>query len=111
MFSKIKPLYLLITLSLILAACQSNVPPEAVVETLVVTEFVEATPVEVVHVVTPTPEPGGPRTLVICVSQDPETLYTYGSDSVITAHIHNAIGEGQRNAFDTNSFAYQPIIL
>ena len=72
MFTKSKSLYLLIFLVLILAACQPSGTPEPIVETLVVTEVVEATPVEVVHVVTPTPEPGGPRTLVICVSRDPE---------------------------------------
>ena len=43
-------------------------------ETLVVTEVVEATPVEVTPVVTPTPEPADPRTLVICLDEDPEEI-------------------------------------
>jgi hypothetical protein len=69
MFNQIRSHCLLLILALILAACQA--PPatsEPAVETLVVTEVVEATPVETVQliqVVTPTPEPAGPRTLVI----------------------------------------------
>ena len=66
MLSKIKSLSMLIVPSLILAACQAPGTPETaqpIVETLVVTEVVEATPVEVIQVVTPTPEPSGPRTL------------------------------------------------
>ncbi len=111
MFSKVKSLYLLIVPSLILAACQSAGTPEAVVETLVVTEVVEATPVEVIQVVTPTPEPGGPRTLVICIGREPETLYPYGGEVLSTLQILEAIAEGGWDAFDNNSFAYQPIIL
>jgi peptide/nickel transport system substrate-binding protein len=111
MFSKVKSLCLLIVPSFILAACQSAGTPEPVVETLVVTQVVEATPVEVIQVVTPTPEPGGPRTLVICMGVEPESLYMYGSQLVAMVNIHNAIAEGGWSAFDTTSFAYQPIIL
>ncbi len=114
MFSKVKSLYLLIVPSLILAACQSTgttATPEPVVETLVLTEVVEATPVEVIQVVTPTSEPGGPRTLVICIGREPETLYPYGGEVLSTLQILEAIAEGGWDAFDNNSFAYQPIIL
>ena len=113
MSRKVFHLYFLIILSLILAACGSSVPPdtpEPIVETLVVTEIVEATPVEFVQVVTPTPEPAGPRTLIICIGSEPETLYTYAGD-LTTANIHEAIAEGAWSAFDNNSFAYQPIVL
>ena len=114
MFNKIKLLYLLIILSLILTACGSSVTPdtpEPIVETLVVTEVIEATPVETIHVVTPTPEPSGPRTLVICQGAEPGTLYMYGPSFLSMAHIHEAIADGEWKAFDTNSFAYQPILL
>jgi peptide/nickel transport system substrate-binding protein len=111
MFINVKTLYLLIVPSLILAACQSAGTPEAVVETLVVTEVVEATPVEVIQVVTPTPEPGGPRTLVICVGREPGTLYPYGQDDSASFEILEAISEGGWGAFDNNSFAYQPLML
>jgi peptide/nickel transport system substrate-binding protein len=67
--------------------------------------------VEVIQVVTPTPEPSGPRTLVICLGAEPESLYMYGPPLVAMVNIHNAIAEGGWSAFDTTSFAYQPIIL
>ncbi len=111
MFSKVESLYLLIVPSLILAACQSTGTAEAVVETLVVTQVVEATPVEVIQVVTPTSEPGGPRTLVICLGIEPDTLYPFTNSPPSKTRILEAIAEGGWGAFDNNSFAYQPIIL
>jgi len=81
MFSKFKSLYLLIILPLIVAACQSTETVktlEPVVETLVVTQVVEATPIEVIQVVTPSPGPSGPRTLVICMGAEPASLYPFG---------------------------------
>ncbi len=111
MLSKVKTLYLLIVPSLFLAACQSTGTPEPVVETLVVTQVVEATPVEVIQVVIPTPEPGGPRTLVICQAVEPDSLYPYAADRLSTLQILEAIAEGGWDAFDNNSFAYQPVIV
>jgi peptide/nickel transport system substrate-binding protein len=112
MFNKIKLLYLLVILALILAACSAQpATPEPIVETLVVTEVIEATPVETIQVVTPTPEPSGPRTLVICMGSEPDTLYTYGTDGLATFQILQAIAEGGWGAFDNNSFAYQAVIL
>jgi peptide/nickel transport system substrate-binding protein len=114
MFTKVKSVYIMISLALILAACQSiasTEPPEPIVETLVVTEIVESTPVEVVHVVTPTPEPAGPRTLVICQGIEPDSLYPILQNDAATNQILEAISEGGWDAFDNNSFAYQPIIL
>ena len=114
MSRKVFPFYILVAASLILAACQSTVStetPEPIVETVVVTEIVEATPVEFVQVITPTPEPTGPRTLVICQGAEPETLYLYAPSFLSMAHIHEAIADGEWKAYDTNSFAYQPVIL
>ena len=114
MSKKVILTYFSIILSLILAACQpTGAPdtPEPIVETLVVTEVVEATPVETIQVVTPTPEPSGPRTLVICIGVEPDTLYPYGQNSSSTYQILQAIAEGGWSAFDNNSFAYQPVIL
>ncbi len=85
---------LTIVLALILAACQSTASPVPVVETLVVTEVVEATPVEVVHVVTPTPEPSGPRTLVICMGAEPASLYPFGEDVNYDFLVNNAFAKG-----------------
>jgi len=112
MFKKVNVLYLLIILALILTACQAPPDtPEPVVETLVVTEAVNDTPVETIQVVTPTPEPEGPRTLVICMGFEPPSIYPYGSHSLAVSEILEAIADGGWNAFDNNSFAYQPVIL
>jgi peptide/nickel transport system substrate-binding protein len=104
----------LMVASMVLAACAPAAtapPPETVVETVVVTEIVEGEPVEVVQVVTPTPEPMGPRTLVICQGQEPDTLYPWAGSMLAKSHILEAISEGSWNAIDTNSFAYQGVIL
>jgi peptide/nickel transport system substrate-binding protein len=101
---------LLITLTLILAACQAPpASPEPIVETLVVTEVVEATPVETLHVVTPTPEPQGPRTLVICLEGEITELGVYGG--IGSWDINEAIFGGiWIGATDRNSFSKQPIL-
>ena len=114
MFNRNAILYMFslsILLVLVLGACQSTATTESpvpVVETLVVTQVVEATPVEVIQVVTPTLEPGGPRTLVICLGGEPETLYKFSAENVAETHILEAIEGG---SIDSNSFAYQPVIL
>ncbi|MFL7893970.1 MAG: hypothetical protein AB8I56_18080, partial [Anaerolineales bacterium] len=78
----------LLVASMVLAACApaSTATPETVVETVVVTEIVEGEPVEVVQVVTPTPEPEGPKTLVVCEGQEPDSNWIYGSDMLASAH-------------------------
>jgi peptide/nickel transport system substrate-binding protein len=81
-----------------------------VIETRVVTQVVKSTPLEIIQVVTPTPEPEGPRTLIICQGQEPETLYPYTAASA-RENILEAIADGGWSAFDINSFAYRPIIL
>jgi peptide/nickel transport system substrate-binding protein len=104
----------LLAASMVLAACAPAAtapPPETIIETVIVTEFVEGESVEVVQVVTPTPEPTGPRTLVICQGQEPDTLYRYGGTMLAQSHILEAIAGGSWLAYDTNSFAYQPTIL
>jgi peptide/nickel transport system substrate-binding protein len=114
MSKKANILYLLVILVLILGACQAPESPQPVVETLVMTEVVNASPVEtiqVIQVVTPSPEQGRPRTLVICLGLGPESLYAYGTESAMKARIHEAIADGGWKAFETNSFAYQPVLL
>jgi ABC-type transport system substrate-binding protein len=108
----------LMVFSMVLAACAPAATPppaETIVETVVVTEIVEGEPVEVVQVVTPTPEPEGPRTLVICQGQEPETLYQYGGSMLASSHIYHMIYEGitggTGGGIDDASFSYQPIIF
>jgi peptide/nickel transport system substrate-binding protein len=108
MFNKVKPLYLLIVLTFILAACQPTDTPEPVVETMVVTEAVEATPVEVIQVVTPTPEPAGSRTFVVCLDQEPENINFVNIFWESRFPVQEAIFDGP---IDYNSFAFQPVIL
>jgi peptide/nickel transport system substrate-binding protein len=106
---------LFIIASMILAACQpaATATPAEVIKTVVVTQMVQGTPVEVVQVVTPTPEPAGPRTLVICLGQEPDTLYKYGTDMLAAQQVFEAIYDGGSDpgAFDNRSFAYQATIL
>jgi len=100
--------------SMVIAACASAppLPPiETIVETVVVTEIIAGEPVEIVQVFTPTPEPVPPRTLVICQGQEPDTLYPWAGAMLAKNQILEAISEGSWNAIDTNSFAYQGVIL
>jgi peptide/nickel transport system substrate-binding protein len=101
---------ILVVASMVLAACApaATVEPETIVETIIVTEIVEGETVEVVQVVTPTPEPEGPRTLVICQGQEPETLYINQGSMLARSHVLEAVYDGP---YDANSFAYQVTIL
>lgn len=97
-----------ITLLLILTGCQSTSTPEPILETVVVTEMVEGTPVEVIQVVTPTPESKGLRTLVICLGQEPDSLWLYGGNMLVAESILHAIYDGP---YDSRSFAYQAVTI
>ncbi len=100
---------LLVIASMVLAACQpaATTEPETVVETVVVT--VETEGETVVQVVTPTAEPVAmPDTLVICMGQEPETLYNYGGSMLAQSSVLEAVYDGP---IDQRSFDYQAIIL
>ena len=100
---------LLVIASMVLAACQpaATTEPETVVETVVVTVQTEGE--TVVQVVTPTAEPVAmPDTLVICMGQEPETLYPYGGSMLAASSVLEAVYDGP---IDARSFDYQAIIL
>jgi len=102
---------LLMVASFVLAACQPAAPGETVVETVVVTQEVAGE--TVIQVVTATPEPvvvteAAPRTLVICLGQEPETLYNYGGSMLAQSSVLEAIYDGP---IDGRSFDYQAIII
>ncbi|MGB3700340.1 MAG: peptide ABC transporter substrate-binding protein [Anaerolineales bacterium] len=104
----------LMSANIVFAACtpaRTAPPPETIIETVVVTEIIKGEPVEVVQVVTPTTEPTGLRTLVICQGQEPDTLYPWAGAMLAKSQILESISEGSWNAVDTNSFAYQGVIL
>ncbi len=47
-------------------------------------------------------------TLVICMGQEPQTLYTYGGMMLVASHVHEAIYDGP---IDNKSYGYQAVIL
>ena len=98
---------LIVILVILVCACQSPASPEPIIETLVVMETVQAPPVEVTKVVTPTEEPAGAHTLVICLAEDPSSLADR-SQHVSTQAILSAVYDGP---IDSNAYAYQPVIL
>lgn len=57
------------------------------------------------------PEP----TLVICMGQEPDSLYMYDTDMLASAHVLEAIYDGgagiNDGGTDNRSFSYQPVIL
>ncbi|MGD8813471.1 MAG: ABC transporter substrate-binding protein [Anaerolineales bacterium] len=59
-------------------------------------------------ITTPTSEPPAPPTLVICLRQEPESLYLYAPSSRETEAILSAIYDGP---YDIRSFQAQPVIL
>jgi peptide/nickel transport system substrate-binding protein len=99
---------LLIIASMVLAACQPQTT--TVVETIIV----EGTPQVVEVEVETEPEVMMPDTLVICIGQEPDTLYAYGTDMLAASQILEAIYDGGAGVgdggFDDRSFSYQPVI-
>ncbi len=67
-----------------------------------------ATPLPAPIPATPTPTPVPPRTLTICLGQEPASLYPLGNPSSSARSILAAIYDGP---IDTNSYGYQAVIL
>ena len=104
---------LLMVASFVLAACQPAAAPEVetVVETVVVETIVEGETVEIVVTATPAPvveEPAAPRTLVVCLGQEPETLYALGGSMLAASQVLEAVYDGP---IDGRSFDYQAVII
>jgi peptide/nickel transport system substrate-binding protein len=93
---------LLIIASMVLAACQ---PGETT--TVVETVIVEGTPV-IVEVPAEVETEPLPDTLVICLGQEPETLYIYGGNMLASSQVQEAVYDGP---IDNRSFGYQATIL
>ncbi|TES89174.1 MAG: hypothetical protein E3J88_06405, partial [Anaerolineales bacterium] len=90
---------LLVIASMVLAACQ----PTTVTE--IQTVYVEGTPVIVEVEV----EPVAPTdTLVICIGQEPDTLYQWGGSMLASSQVLEALYDGP---IDNRSFGYQAVIL
>lgn len=57
----------------------------------------------------PAPSPTlEPRRLTICLQEEPDTLYLYGTDSLEAEHVRQALYDGP---FDTLGYEPQPVIL
>jgi len=110
----------LVVLSLVLGACTTPTPEvvEKIVEKTVeveVEKIVEKT-VEVEKVVekivevevTAEPEPVGPKVLVVCQGQEPDTLYVNGGTMLAGSFIKDAFYDGP---IDNRTYAYQAVIL
>ncbi len=110
----------LLAFGFVLAACQSTAEPQVVEVTRVVTETtvetitVEGEPqeviVEVTRVVTETVAPPAEDTppadkhLIVCMAQEPDTMYPYGGSMLAGRAVQHGIFE---NNLTTLSYAYQ----
>lgn len=92
--------FLFIIFILLLSACQSSAQPTDV------SQVASPTPGAVVPTEIPTPEP--PSSLMICVGEEPLTLYPYGSNSRGMWSILEAVYDGP---IDTVNFLSEPVIL
>ncbi len=61
-----------------------------------------------ISIPTSTPEPPPPPTLVVCLRQEPDSLYLYGPSNRETESVLAAIYDGP---FDIRNFEAQPVIL
>lgn len=101
---------LLILVAIVAGACAPATPEVREVEKLVKETVVVEKEVEVVKEVqvTPTAPPAGPKELVICQAQEPDTLYTYGGSMLAASAVQHAIYDVP---IDPVSYGYEPVIL
>jgi peptide/nickel transport system substrate-binding protein len=88
---KLKAAFALSTVLALCAACCADLP-------LIPTSAPTLTP-------SPTPEP---KVLTVCMLDEPDGLYLYGTDSVASQHVWQAIYDGP---LDNRTYAYQPVVL
>lgn len=91
--------------SLVLAACA---PAASTPQTIEVTKIVAGTPVVEQVVVTATPEPVAtePKVMVVCMAQEPSTLYTLSESALVKTHVLEAVYDW---GIDTRTYDYQAI--
>lgn len=88
---KLKVAFALLMVLVLCAACCTDLP-------LLPTPAPTITP-------SPTPEP---KVLTVCMLDEPDSLYLYGTDSVAAQHVWQAIYDGP---LDNRTYAHQPVIL
>jgi peptide/nickel transport system substrate-binding protein len=92
---------ILILTALLLSACTAPTPLPATPEPTVVFE----TPTPTFE---PSPTPLPERTLTVCLTEEPQTLYLYGSGSRSMWNVLEALYDGP---IDSNGYAAQAVIL
>ncbi len=108
-------------LGLVIACAAPPAPPQVVKETIVVkeTQIVAGTPQVVEKVVTATPPPAptkaaAPKTLVVCMSQEPESLYIHGTNMLVSSLVIEAGfiegNNGSTSGYDRRNYDYQPVL-
>jgi len=103
-FLKLSAPVLSLLVVIFVAGCQTSQPlPQntPVVPTQAITEAVPEPPA-------PTATPESPDTLVMCVQEEPQTLYAYGGSSRSMWSILEAIYDGP---IDTRGYQSEPVIL
>jgi peptide/nickel transport system substrate-binding protein len=94
---------LILVAGLLLAACNSATPtaqPSPVAAT--------ATPAPTASLPPATPTAEAQRTLVVCLADEPQTLYPYGGSGRSMWSVLEAVYDGP---FDSRDYALQPVIL
>jgi peptide/nickel transport system substrate-binding protein len=96
----------LIVISLILSACQPQPTPSVPTPVLPPTQAPQPDPGQEQPPLPPVPTPA--RSLVICLGQEPATLYPFGSSAPSMWSVLEAIYDGP---YDTLQFEAQPVIM
>ena len=112
-------LSMLVMVSLAVAACQpAPAEPQTitVIETVVVEKegetVIETVVVEkVVEVEADMPDEPLPDTLVVCLGQEPDTMFRLGGSMAASLNVQEAIYDGGGNWADENTFGYVPVIM
>lgn len=93
--------------SMILAACA---PAPSTPQTIEVTKIVAGTPVveQVVVTATPEPKPVEPKVFVVCMAQEPQTLYTFSESALVKSAVLEAMYDF---GVDTATYGYLPVGL
>lgn len=89
---------LLMVLGLLLSACATTTTPEA--------QVVKETVVVVATEVPPTPKPTEPKVMVVCMAQEPSTLYTLSESALVKSAVQEALFDW---GVDTRSYSYQAV--
>lgn len=91
--------------SMLLAACGGGQPVE-------VTRIVEIAGTPQVQVVTATPEPAPeePKVMVVCMAQEPQTLYSLSESALVKTAVLEAVYDSAL-LIDTRSYDYQAVTV